>query len=47
MEPLKFPYQLIELTHTLPSTGSFVMAAFPLKIRRATEAPMRLIGLLP
>ncbi|HAT8890279.1 TPA: cyclase family protein [Legionella pneumophila subsp. pneumophila] len=30
----------------LPSTGSFVMA-FPLKIRGATEAPMRLIGLLP
>ncbi len=30
----------------LPSTGSFVMA-FPLKIKQATEAPMRLIGLLP
>ncbi|MFU7598130.1 cyclase family protein [Legionella pneumophila] len=30
----------------LPSIGSFVMA-FPLKIKQATEAPMRLIGLLP
>lgn len=30
----------------LPPTGSFVMA-FPLKIKQATEAPMRLIGLLP
>ncbi|QMT59760.1 cyclase family protein [Legionella sp. PC997] len=30
----------------LPSKGSFVMA-FPLKIRQATEAPTRLIGLLP
>lgn len=29
----------------LPSKGSFVMA-FPLKLRQATEAPMRLIGLL-
>lgn len=69
---MKFPYQLIELTHTLDETspswekncdfsssivldyageqltskGSFVMA-FPLKIRQTTEAPMRLIGLLP
>lgn len=30
----------------LPPTGSFVMA-FPLKIKQATEAPIRLIGLLP
>lgn len=30
----------------LPPIGSFVMA-FPLKIKQATEAPMRLIGLLP
>ncbi|HAT4451848.1 TPA: cyclase family protein [Legionella pneumophila] len=30
----------------LPPTGSFVMA-FPLKIKQATETPMRLIGLLP
>ncbi|MBL7479700.1 cyclase family protein [Legionella bononiensis] len=30
----------------LPSTGSFVMA-LPLKIKQATEAPIRLIGLLP
>lgn len=29
----------------LPYTGSFVMA-FPLKIKQATEAPMRLIGLM-
>ncbi|CDZ78507.1 Kynurenine formamidase [Legionella massiliensis] len=29
----------------LPSKGSFIMA-LPLKIRQATEAPMRLIGLL-
>ncbi|MFC3909044.1 cyclase family protein [Legionella dresdenensis] len=30
----------------LPSTGSFIMA-FPLKIKQGTEAPMRLIGLIP
>ncbi|HAU1190657.1 TPA: cyclase family protein [Legionella pneumophila] len=36
----------IAISEQLPSIGSFVMA-FPLKVRQATEAPMRLIGLLP
>lgn len=42
----KYIIENIANSEQLPPTGSFVLA-LPLKIRQATEAPMRLIGLLP